>query len=298
MEVCRRFYVSRRVFYNWRKEYNALLEKNDVNVDEYQHNKKITKRISKKSKFGNELMMFIKDYTINRDNFRMKNLIREIKDKYGKTLNPNNIYYILRKQGVTFKKAKHRTIKKPIEYEQKVQKLINDVNNVGPNNIISIDECHFETNMSPNYGWSKNGERTIFVKKSSRRDRVTLILAISSEKIIYHQMYTETVDSKTFLQFIKSLNKKCRNKTYLMDNARIHKAKIINEHMEGLSNKILYNVPYSPETNPIEQSFSKIKSTVIREDTETIPRLKNTIINTINDISTNDLSNFFKHSFG
>ena len=82
-----------------------------------------------------------------------------------------------------------------------------------------------------------------------------------------------------------------------MDNARTHHAKIIKKHMIGKSNKILYNVPYNPKTNPIEQVFSKIKNSVRRENTEQECYLRNAIIRAEESITTTDLNNFYNHSF-
>ena len=52
-----------------------------------------------------------------------------------------------------------------------------------------------------------------------------------------------------------------KNKVYLMDNARIHH----NKELKSKVNNILYNIPYSPETNPIEMLFSELKSKLRKE---------------------------------
>ncbi len=45
-------------------------------------------------------------------------------------------------------------------------------------------------------------------------------------------------------------------------NARIHYSKIIKQYINTTSNKLLFNIPYNPETNPIEMYFSKFKRLV------------------------------------
>ena len=50
---------------------------------------------------------------------------------------------------------------------------------------------------------------------------------------------------------------------------QFHHAKKVKRHMEGKTNKIKYNVSYSPKTNPIEQVFNKIKAYVTKEKTTT-----------------------------
>ena len=82
-KVCNQFYISLRAFYNWRKEFESLGENNEIKS--YQFNKKPTKRKPKKPKYNGGLFKFIKEYIINKDNFRMKNLISDIKIKFGLT---------------------------------------------------------------------------------------------------------------------------------------------------------------------------------------------------------------------
>ena len=58
--------------------------------------------------------------------------------------------------------------------------------------------------------------------------------------------------------------KKSKYKNYLviMDNAVIHKSKIIRETIENDNNHLIYSVPYHPETNSIEDFFSQLNITL------------------------------------
>ena len=67
--------------------------------------------------------------------------------------------------------------------------------------------------------------------------------------------------------------------------------------MENKTNKILFNVAYNPETNPIELVFGKIKKYVEKSPTQTIKQLLSSINKAIKTISPNDLRNYYFHSF-
>jgi len=60
-----------------------------------------------------------------------------------------------------------------------------------------------------------------------------------------------------YYEFIKD---KYNNHLVIMDNAVIHKSKIIRETIENSKNELLYSVPYHPETNSIEEFFQSIKT--------------------------------------
>jgi transposase len=101
-----------------------------------------------------------------------------------------------------------------------------------------------------------------------------------------------------FKEFLEELeNKGIKNKYYLLDNARIHHSKIVKEYMKVSTNKLLFNVPYSPEYNPIEMIFSKIKSIVRKKsNNEIIRKLLNNIRKAIKKIRRMDLYNSYTKS--
>ncbi len=91
------------------------------------------------------------------------------------------------------------------------------------------------------------------------------------------------------------LNKISKNINWniIIDNARIHHylkfKKFINKHNNI---KIIYNVPYSPESNPIEQVFSEVKN-IIKNKSITNKNIINIITNSFNSIKKRNLNKYF-----
>ena len=84
----------------------------------------------------------------------------------------------------------------------------------------------------------------------------------------------------------------------LTNNAVIHRSKIIRQIIEEGNNKLLYSVPYHPETNAIEEFLSQLKHYIKKESPniyEDIERVIRDIINT--KIKRQHLTNYLKHSF-
>ena len=67
---------------------------------------------------------------------------------------------------------------------------------------------------------------------------------------------------KFYDDFIKD---KYKNHLIIMDNAVIHKSKLIREKIETNNNTLLHSVPYHPETNAIEEFFSQLKNYIKKE---------------------------------
>ena len=83
-----------------------------------------------------------------------------------------------------------------------------------------------------------------------------------------------------------------------MDNAVIHKSKIIRETIENSKNELLYSFPYHEETNAIEEYFSQLEHYIKKESPNTYEDIYNTIQEILaNKITKVHLTNYLKHSY-
>jgi putative transposase len=83
-----------------------------------------------------------------------------------------------------------------------------------------------------------------------------------------------------------------------MDNAVIHRSKLIKTKIEETGNNLLYSVRYHPETNSIEEFFSQLKHYIKKKSPNTFEDIKLTIKDIIkNKIKKEHLTNYLKHSF-
>lgn len=86
--------------------------------------------------------------------------------------------------------------------------------------------------------------------------KFSLLFAISRHKIIYYVLKTGSFKSNDFNEFIVTVDKSLSRYKYFLDNARIHHAKIIDK---DIKRKMIYNIPYSPQFNPIEYVNNELK---------------------------------------
>jgi len=285
IELLNIFRISISSLYNWVKLYdkNELLEK---------------KRYSKKSKYTDEIRKYISDYVIKKVNFDYKKLIRVINNKFKIESHKSSIYTILHLNNITRKRIniKTRYSSKSI-IKKKMKQLSKEIKLIGKDNIISIDESSFDTHINSYYGWNKKGIQLI-VNKIKQRTRYSVISAISNRKVINTKIIKGSVNSTMFIEFIKEVIDKIKDNNILfMDNARIHHSKLFTEYMKTVKNKILYNVPYCSELNPIEMVFSKVKSIVHKKDNnENSQKLQNNIRNGFNKITQENLKGYYEKS--
>jgi transposase len=88
---------------------------------------------------------------------------------------------------------------------------------------------------------------------------------------------------------------RCGQVFVVMDNLSAHKAERIRRMIEGRGCQLVYLPPYSPEFNPIEEAFSKIKGFVRKAEARTREALVEAIGLALSAVGSRDARGFFEH---
>src|SRR5665647_3684568 len=119
--------------------------------------------------------------------------------------------------------------------------------------------------MNHNFAWAPKGTN-INVAKKNRYVRYTVTAAISNKKIIHLKIIRGSANAETFRLFLDETIGKLNNAInykFLLDNARIHHSHIVRNYINTKNNiNLVFNIPYTPETNPIENIFSVAKNNI------------------------------------
>lgn len=275
------FNISNGSLYKWLKQYK---------------NGSLKIKNKRKEKLTKEMKCYIRSYVIRRVNFNYKKLILLIQKRYRILISKSLLYKCIASMEISKKKIRKRFIytKQHIRDDQ-ITNFKKAIENTHLSNIISIDETSIDTHISNDYGWSKKGKRLIKINKNLKV-RYTVISAISNKKILLNKIIKGSANAVIFVNFIKELIELIEpTNIILLDNARIHHSNLLKEYMKTKTNKFIYNVPYSPEYNPIEKVFSMVKNTL-----KNVNYTNNTIKFHINKaftcINPNHLDNFYKKS--
>jgi len=164
-------------------------------------------------------------------------------------------------------------------------------------NLIFIDESGASLRMAREYARIVGGERIKMPLPTKHGPKLSIIGAISVDKVVA-SMYGEwSADGEIFATFIE----KCLvptlsvGKIVLLDNIPFHKNKRIKEAIEATGAKIRFLPPYSPDFSPIENMWSKIKSILRKYAPRTLGDFKKAIKKAFLSISSTDLLGWFRH---
>ena len=115
--------------------------------------------------------------------------------------------------------------------------------------------------MSRSWGWGKKGERVPEAIPAGHWRSLTLLGAITSSGLLATMTIEDATDGDIFQAFVEQvLCPRLRpGQVVVMDNLGAHKAAAVRQSLEAAGASLLYLPPYSPDLNPIEKCWSKIK---------------------------------------
>lgn len=127
--------------------------------------------------------------------------------------------------------------------------------------LLFLDETGITTTMTRLYGRAPAGQRVHEATPQSHWKVVTLIGALRSSGIVAPMTVEAATDGEVFLAYVENfLCPVLRSEdVVVMDNLSAHKVDGIRQLIETRGARLLYLPPYSPDLNPIEKAWSKIK---------------------------------------
>lgn len=169
--------------------------------------------------------------------------------------------------------------------------------NIEAKNLIFLDEAGVNLALTRLFARSLQGQRAYSQCPHKRGKNVSLISAINLQGILAQSSLMGGTDALTFEAFIsqKLVPKLWPGACVIMDNCSIHKGEEIRVLIEKAGAKLIYLPTYSPEFNPIENYWSKLKSILRKIGARTYPDLVQAIEFAFNQISLNDIRSWFTH---
>jgi transposase len=138
------------------------------------------------------------------------------------------------------------------------------VRDIPAEKLVFIDETAFWVGMSRRFARSERGLRAFFLRSFYKGKKMTLIGAMRIEGIVATRMVQRSMKGKDFREYLESdlVPKLQKGDVVVMDNLRIHRMRGIEEIVKKVGAKIEYLPTYSPDFNPIEMLWSKVKAFV------------------------------------
>jgi transposase len=162
---------------------------------------------------------------------------------------------------------------------------------------VFVDECSTNTSLSPIYGWSRRGSRVCFEVPRNWGANVTLVSSMSLEGMgpsLAVEGATTKVVFEAYLERVLAPALR-PGQIVVMDNLTSHKGPRVRELIEGRGCELLYLPPYSPDLNPIEEAFAKLKTLLRRAGARSREALIEAMGRALGAVTASDARGFFEH---
>jgi transposase len=163
--------------------------------------------------------------------------------------------------------------------------------------LVFVDEMGTNTSLSPSYAWAPRGERASCSVPRNRGKNTTLLSSMTLEGLGPSLAVEDATDREVFEAYVERLLAPTlrRGQVVVMDNLTAHKGERVRELIEEQGCELLYLPPYSPDLNPIEEAFSKVKRVLRKAESRTREALVEAIGAAIAAVRAKDARGFFGH---
>lgn len=167
-----------------------------------------------------------------------------------------------------------------------------------PERLIFIDESGSNIAMTRTRAWAPRGERAVGVVPRNRGRVTTMLGALSIDGIEALMTVEGGTTAAVFLRFLdEHLAPRLQpGDIVVMDNLGAHHATGVRERIEARGASVLFQPPYSPDLNPIEHAWSKIKAQLRAFGARTVALLKSAIALAADRVTPQDALGWFQHS--
>jgi transposase len=162
---------------------------------------------------------------------------------------------------------------------------------------VFVDECSTNTSLSPIYGWSRRGQRVCFEAPRNWGANVTLLASMTHEGMGPSLAVEGSTTKAVFEIYVDRVLAPSLSpgQIVVMDNLSSHKGPRIRELIEGRGCELMYLPPYSPDLNPIEEAFAKLKVLLRKAGARTREALLEAMGRALDAVTPSDARGFFEH---
>ena len=172
-----------------------------------------------------------------------------------------------------------------------------EIQQVAPGDLVFIDETGVTTSMVRSFARALQGSRAISRAPAGRYERLTLLGAITLNGLLALMTIPAFTNEAIFLAFVDQvLVPELRaGQVVVLDNLGAHKRPAIRQAIERAGCRVIFLPRYSPEWNPIEPCWSKMKNFLCSRAARTLAALEAAVRDAMDTISAQDARGWFQH---
>ena len=166
-----------------------------------------------------------------------------------------------------------------------------------PERLVFIDETGTSTNMARLRGRARRGERLVGKIPHGHWKTTTFVAGLRSDALTAPCVIDGPMNGNTFLAYVEQILAPSLKPgdIVVLDNLSAHKVAGVREAVEAAGARLLYLPPYSPDFNPIEQLFAKIKALLRKAAERSVDGLWSRIASLLDAFTPQECANYLRN---
>jgi transposase len=163
---------------------------------------------------------------------------------------------------------------------------------------VFIDETWVKTNMTPRYGRCARGQRLIAKAPHGHWRTLTFLAALRADRIEAPCVLDGPINGRGFLAYVEQIlvPSLVPGDIVVMDNLGSHKGQAVRRAIRAAGAKLFFLPPYSPDLNPIEQVFAKLKALLRKAAERSLDATWRRIGQLLNAFTPAECANYLKNA--
>lgn len=169
---------------------------------------------------------------------------------------------------------------------------------IAPERLVFIDETWTKTNMAPFRGWAPRGARLVAKVPYGHWKTLTFVAALRHDRIEAPFVLDGPINGECFKTYVEKVLAPtlAAGDLVMMDNFGGHKGKAIRRAIRAVGAKLFFLPKYSPDLNPIEQVFAKLKHLLRNAAARTVEAAIAAIGQLLGTYTPQECANYFTHA--
>ncbi len=227
--------------------------------------------------------------------------LSELRDRAaarGITISRESINDTLHALGYRYKKTAHAAEQERADVAAKRRRWRNWQHWLKPERLVFIDETGARTNMARLRGRSLKGQRLHAAIPWGHWKTTTFVAGLRTTGLTAPMVLDGAMNGDAFKAYVEQVlaPSLAPGDIVVMDNLASHKVAGVREAIKAVGAFVLYLPPYSPDLNPIELAFSKLKALLRKAAARSVDDLWRVIGDLLDEFSPQECNNFFRHA--
>ncbi len=195
------------------------------------------------------------------------------------------------------KKSLHASERDTEANQQRRQAFQQTIRGIAPERLIFLDESGVTTQMTRGYARACGGQRVVEGAPQGYWKILTILSALSLRGLLATMTIEEATDGDIFLAYVEQVLCPALRPgdVVVMDNLSAHKVSGVRELIEAAGAELLYLPPYSPDLNPIEKAWAKLKQFLRSLKARTGEALEQAVTQALPCITPDNARAWFRH---